>query len=94
VPREPFEAIPVIFDHEGDGGGRAVRGDPGSFTRWGITAAKLGEWRRLGRSATHEEVAALARDEACAICRAKYWRPLYEQIRSQLVALETRIHPA
>ena len=41
----------------------------------GITAVTLGEWRRLGRPATRDEVKALTRDEAKAIYAVHYLRP-------------------
>jgi lysozyme family protein len=47
--------------------------DRGGPTRWGITAKKLGEWRKLGRSATAAEVQALQRAEAVDIYRADFW---------------------
>lgn len=46
--------------------------DRGGPTRFGITAATLGEWRALGRAATREEVAALTEAEARAIYRERY----------------------
>ena len=46
--------------------------DPGLATRYGITAANLGVWRRLGRPATPAEVEALSEAEARAIYRADY----------------------
>lgn len=38
--------------------------DHGGPTNYGITAATLGAWRKLGREASAEEVKALPRDEA------------------------------
>jgi len=46
--------------------------DPGGPTKFGITAASLGAWRKLGRSASAEEVEALGEAEARAIYRARY----------------------
>lgn len=46
--------------------------DRGGATNWGITAAQLGRWRKLGRAATPEEVNDLTQDEARAIYRARY----------------------
>ena len=46
--------------------------DRGGPTKFGITAATLGEWRRLGRAATAQEVSALTPDEARAIYRQRY----------------------
>ena len=46
--------------------------DRGGPTKFGITAATLGEWRRLGRAATAQEVSALTTDEARAIYRQRY----------------------
>jgi lysozyme family protein len=49
--------------------------DLGGPTNMGITAATLGEWRRLGRNATRAEVKALTRAEAEAIYAVRYLRP-------------------
>lgn len=46
--------------------------DEGGPTNWGITAATLGQWRKLGRSATADEVRSLSRDEALQILRRRY----------------------
>lgn len=48
--------------------------DRGSATNRGITAATLGEYRRLGRPATVDEVRALTEAEARAIYRDRYVR--------------------
>lgn len=63
--------------------------DRGGPTRFGITAATLGEWRALGRAATREEVAALTEVEARAIYRERYiTAPGFESItHSALLAL-------
>lgn len=47
--------------------------DRGGPTRWGVTAAKLGEYRRLGRAATADEVRNLSREEAVALYRSDFW---------------------
>lgn len=44
--------------------------DRGGPTKFGITAATLGDWRRLGRVATAQEVSALTSEEA----RRIYWQ--------------------
>lgn len=46
--------------------------DRGGPTKFGITAQTLGEWRRLGRAASAEEVRALTEEEARAIYRQRY----------------------
>ena len=46
--------------------------DRGGATNMGITAAVLGEWRKLGRVATRAEVAALTEPEARAIYMKRY----------------------
>ncbi len=46
--------------------------DRGGPTKFGITAQTLGEWRKLGRPASKEEVAALIEAEARAIYQQKY----------------------
>ena len=50
-------------DHPADGGGP---------TKFGITAATLGAWRQLGRTATPAEVEQLHESEARAIYRHEY----------------------
>lgn len=46
--------------------------DRGGATKYGITAATLGAYRKLGRAATRDEVKALAEQEARDIYRARY----------------------
>lgn len=46
--------------------------DRGGPTKYGITAATLGEWRKLGRRATVDEVRGLAESEARSIYRQQY----------------------
>lgn len=46
--------------------------DKGGPTKFGITAAVLGEWRKYGRQATREEVQALTEDEARRIYMRRY----------------------
>ncbi|SFM12730.1 glycoside hydrolase family 108 protein [Nitrosomonas communis] len=46
--------------------------DRGGPTKYGITAKTLGGWRRLGRAATSDEVAALTEAEAREIYRQQY----------------------
>lgn len=47
--------------------------DRGGPTKWGVTAAKLGEYRKLGRAATAAEVRALERPEAVQIYRQEFF---------------------
>ena len=63
--------------------------DRGGPTKFCITAATLGDWRRLGRAATAQEVSALTTDEARAIYRQRYVAgPGFEGISHQpLLAL-------
>ena len=63
--------------------------DRGGPTNFGITAATLGDWRRLGHAATAHEVAALTTDEARAIYRQRYVAdPGFEAVTHQpLLAL-------
>ncbi len=46
--------------------------DRGGPTKYGITAKTLGNWRQLGRVATHSEVSALIVTEAREIYRHRY----------------------
>jgi lysozyme family protein len=46
--------------------------DRGGPTKYGITAATLGEWRKLGRPATADEVLQLTEDEARQIYYSRY----------------------
>ena len=57
--------------------------DRGGPTKYGITAATLGEWRGLGRPASREEVNALTEREARAIYTKRYLKdPGFAQIRN------------
>lgn len=58
--------------------------DTGGPTNFGITAATLGAWRNLGRSATRAEVKALKEGEARAIYRSQYiTAPRLDQVTNQ-----------
>jgi lysozyme family protein len=46
--------------------------DKGGPTNFGITAVTLGNWRRLGRPATADEVRTMPRNEAREIYKARY----------------------
>ena len=50
--------------------------DPGGPTNMGVAAATLGDFRKLGRPATVEEVQALTRDEAEGIALSRYWNAM------------------
>lgn len=50
--------------------------DPGGATNMGVTAATLGDERKLGRPATVEEVQALTREEAEGIALSRYWNAM------------------
>lgn len=55
--------------------------DRGGPTKYGVTAAKLGEFRRLGRAATAEEVRGLTEEEADRIYTQDFWTgPGYDRI--------------
>lgn len=55
--------------------------DRGGPTKYGITAATLGRYRRLGRDATPDEVQGLTEPEADAIYTGLYWTgPGYSRI--------------
>lgn len=63
--------------------------DHGGPTNFGISSNVLGEWRRLGRSATRAEVQALTIVEARQIYRRRYVQPFelvpFDGLRAQLV---------
>ncbi len=64
------EIIQAILDREdGYSDREADRGGP---TKYGITAAVLGEWRKLGRTASRKEVMNLDVHEAREIYMARY----------------------
>ncbi len=73
--------LPELLAREGGATFTNRTADRGGPTRWGITAGKLGEFRRLGRPATADEVRGLGRAEAEAIYRADFWiRPGYDRV--------------
>jgi lysozyme family protein len=63
--------------------------DRGGPTKFGITAATLAEWRRLGRPATAAEVKAMKVEEARAIYTWRYIEPFanipFDELRAQLI---------
>jgi lysozyme family protein len=65
--------------------------DAGGATKFGITARTLGQWRKLGRNATQDEVRAMPLEEARAIYTERYIlnpgfdKIEYEALRAQLV---------
>jgi lysozyme family protein len=65
-------AVAVVLDHEG-GFSNHPR-DPGGATKYGITRGTLAKIRM--RPVTLEEVQALTIDQAKAIYRQLYWRPI------------------
>lgn len=78
-------AIAGTLAHEG--GFSDHTADRGGATKYGITAATLGEARGLGRKATSDEVRALTRAEAVGIYRARYWDALQlDLVRDDRVA--------
>lgn len=79
------KAAEAVLGHEG--GYVNHPDDKGGPTNFGVTAATLGEHRKLGREATADEVKALTRDEALDIYRARYWdAPGIEHIRDDRIA--------
>lgn len=64
------EIIDEIITREGGYSDRVQ--DTGGPTNYGITAATLGAWRKLGRPATRAEVKALKVDEARQIYQSQY----------------------
>lgn len=69
----PFErCLTHILAHEG--GYVDHPKDPGGATNMGITHRTLAAWR--GHPVTKDDVRLMDRDEAAAIYRANYWRPL------------------
>ncbi|WP_291988352.1 glycosyl hydrolase 108 family protein [Luteitalea sp.] len=64
------EIIAGIIDREGGYVDKA--NDKGGPTKYGITAATLGQWRKFGRPATRAEVRALTSAEAADIYRVRY----------------------
>ena len=73
--------VPSLLSREGGEKFTNNPADKGGPTRWGVTAAKLGEYRKLGRPATADEVKNLGRDEAVALYRADFWqRPGFESV--------------
>ena len=66
-----------------EGGARYTNhpSDRGGPTKYGITAAKLGEYRRLGRAATPQEVQALTEAEADELYTSDFWTgPGYDKV--------------
>ena len=64
------EILDRVIEHEG-----GYVNDPkdlGGATNMGITAATLGNYRKLGRPCTPAEVKAMTRDEAVAIYKQQY----------------------
>lgn len=64
---------PGLLAREGGGTFTDRAADKGGPTRWGIDAATLGAWRKLGRPATAAEVQALGETEATTIYRQRYF---------------------
>ncbi|WP_454812851.1 glycoside hydrolase family 108 protein [Labrys neptuniae] len=59
--------------------------DPGGATKYGITAATLGAWDRLGRKATPAEVKALSLAKAAQILDKQYAQPIrYQELPAGL----------
>lgn len=68
------KSLELIFGHEG--GYVNVKTDRGGPTKFGITYRTLGNWRKLGRPATADEVKALGITEAAQILKAQYADPI------------------
>jgi lysozyme family protein len=83
------KAVETILEHEGGDAFTDNPHDKGGPTKYGITCYTLGEWRKLGRAATADEVKGLTKPEAIAIYRARYWDVCRcEAIEDQLVAVK------
>ena len=79
-------AVSVVLQHEGEAFTRDPD-DPGGATKWGITLATL---QRVKSDATVADVAALSKDEACAVYRRLWWDALgLGRIRDQQIATKT-----
>lgn len=69
----PSNIQPILADIlRREGGYTNNPADRGGPTKYGITAATLGDWRKLGRPATESEVQALTEQEALEIYFANY----------------------
>ncbi len=93
------KAVAVILDEEGDGGGRAVRGDPGGATRWGITGLTLARAIAAGVPGLPSTVAELTRDQAQRIYWALWWAPqpyddvLDQRVATKILSMDVNIGP-
>ncbi|MFC2248717.1 glycoside hydrolase family 108 protein [Labrys portucalensis] len=77
------QSIKLVFGSEG--GYVNHPKDPGGATKYGITAATLGAWRKLGRKAMPPEVAALTLAEATRILDKQYAQPIrYAELPSPI----------
>lgn len=77
------QSIALVFGAEG--GYVNHPQDPGGATKYGITAATLGAWRKLGRKASPAEVQALDLAEASAILARQYAEPIrYAELPSPI----------
>jgi lysozyme family protein len=65
--------LPQLLQREGGATYTNRAADRGGPTKYGVTARKLGEYRRLGRPATADEVRQLTEGEARALYRAEFW---------------------
>lgn len=79
---DPFDQLaPGLLNLEGGAAFTNNPADRGGPTRFGVTAAKLGEFRHLGRDATAAEVAALQEPEALTLYRLEFWlRPCLDRV--------------
>lgn len=76
-------SLSLIFGSEG--GYVNSPHDKGGATKYGITAATLGSWRKLGRSATPDEVKGLTIGEAAQILTRQYAAPIhYDELPSPI----------
>lgn len=83
---------PALLEREGNGQYTDRAADRGGPTRWGVTAAALGAWRKLGRPATAQEVQALGRDEALAILNDVYFvQPGFDRVGAVSVAIASEM---
>lgn len=70
------KSLEFLSADEGEFTNRPLKDDPGGPTKYGVTAATLGAYRKLGRSATAEEVKNLTKQEADRIAVDKYASPI------------------
>lgn len=79
---EFLKAIVVVLSHEG--GFVDHPDDPGGATNYGISQRWYSQC--LGRQVADDEIRAMTKDEAITCYKRFYWLPVYDAIRSQIIA--------